>query len=85
MAYVLVLAGWVLTFFVGTIRFSFYGVEFKFKAFIPMLGGVFITAPASFLRVGGSLYPADSLSPWLAEPAFFRCQVPAPVKHSGSW
>lgn len=52
-AYVLALAGMVLTFFMGTIRFTFYGVEFKFRAFIPMLGGLVIAAIASFLGVGG--------------------------------
>ena len=52
-AYGLALAGWVVTFFVGTIRFTFYGVEFDYKAFIPMLGGIFIAALASFLGIGG--------------------------------
>ncbi len=52
-AYILALAGMVLTFFMGTIRFTFYGVEFKFRAFIPMLGGLVIAAIASFLGVGG--------------------------------
>ncbi|MBU4275100.1 MAG: sulfite exporter TauE/SafE family protein [Proteobacteria bacterium] len=52
-AYVLALAGMVLTFFMGTIRFTFFGVEFKFRAFIPMLGGLIIAAIASFLGVGG--------------------------------
>ena len=52
-AYVLALVGWGLTFFLGTIRFTFFGVEFKFKAFIPMLGGIFIAAIASFLGIGG--------------------------------
>ena len=52
-AYILALVGWGLTFFLGTIRFTFFGVEFKFKAFIPMLGGIFIAAIASFLGIGG--------------------------------
>ena len=52
-AYGLALAGWVTIFFAGTIRFTFYGVEFAFKAFIPMLGGIFIAALASFLGLGG--------------------------------
>ena len=52
-AYVLALVGMVLTFFMGTIRFTFFGVEFKFRAFIPMLGGLIIAAIASFLGVGG--------------------------------
>ena len=52
-AYALAVAGWIVTFFAGTIRFTFYGVEFKFKAFVPMLGGIFIAALASFLGIGG--------------------------------
>jgi len=51
--YALLIAGWVCAFFIGTIRFTFYGVEFKFKAWIPMLGGIFIAAIASFLGIGG--------------------------------
>jgi uncharacterized membrane protein YfcA len=53
MAYILALIGWGLTFFLGTIRFTFLGVEFNFKAYIPMLGGIFIAAIASFLGIGG--------------------------------
>ncbi|MCB2225356.1 MAG: sulfite exporter TauE/SafE family protein [Desulfarculaceae bacterium] len=52
-AYLLALAGMIITFFMGTIRFTFFGVEFKFRAFIPMLGGLIIAAIASFLGVGG--------------------------------
>ncbi|MBW1785470.1 MAG: sulfite exporter TauE/SafE family protein [Deltaproteobacteria bacterium] len=52
-AYLLALVGWGMTFFLGTIRFTFFGVDFEFKAFIPMLGGVFIAALASFLGIGG--------------------------------
>jgi uncharacterized membrane protein YfcA len=52
-AYVLAIVGWGMTFFLGRIRFTFYGVEFDFKAYIPMLGGIFIAAIASFLGVGG--------------------------------
>jgi len=69
-AYVLALAGWALTFFVGTIRFSFYGVEFKFKAFIPMLGGVFIAALASFLGVGGGFLYVPFLTTVAGLPMF---------------
>ena len=35
------------------VRFTFYGVEFKFKPIIPVIGGFFIAAIASFLGVGG--------------------------------
>ncbi len=52
-AYGLALAGWIVTFFVGNVRFTFYGVEFNFKAYIPMLGGVAIAAIAAFLGIGG--------------------------------
>jgi len=52
-AYLLAVAGWAVTFFAGTIKFTFYGVEFEFKAYIPMLGGIFIAALASFLGIGG--------------------------------
>lgn len=52
-AYILVLAGWGTTFFIGSIKFTFFGVEFNFKAFVPMLGGIFIAAIAAFLGIGG--------------------------------
>jgi uncharacterized membrane protein YfcA len=52
-AYGLALAGWIVTFFIGNVRFTFYGVEFNFKAYIPMLGGVAIAAIAAFLGIGG--------------------------------
>ncbi|MEW5911849.1 MAG: TSUP family transporter [Thermodesulfobacteriota bacterium] len=35
------------------ISFTFYGVKFSFRGFIPILGGLFIAALASFLGVGG--------------------------------
>ncbi len=69
-AYILALIGWVLTFFVGTIRFTFYGVEFKFKAFIPMLGGIFIAALASFLGVGGGFLYVPFLTSVAGLPMF---------------
>ncbi len=52
-AVILAVAGWAVTFFMGSIRFTFFGVEFSFKAYIPMLGGIFIAAIASFLGIGG--------------------------------
>ena len=52
-AYLLAIAGWVVTFFVGNIKFTFFGVDFDFKAWIPMVGGIFIAAIASFLGIGG--------------------------------
>jgi uncharacterized membrane protein YfcA len=35
------------------VRFTFYGVEFGFKPIIPIIGGFFIAALASFLGIGG--------------------------------
>jgi hypothetical protein len=35
------------------VEFSFYGVDFHFKPFIPIIGGFFIAALASFLGIGG--------------------------------
>jgi uncharacterized membrane protein YfcA len=37
----------------GRIRFTFYGVEFSFRPVIPIMGGFFIAALASFLGIGG--------------------------------
>ncbi|MCK5139831.1 MAG: sulfite exporter TauE/SafE family protein [Thermodesulfovibrionia bacterium] len=41
--------GWGLS----RIRFTFYGVEFSFRPIIPVIGGFFIAALASFLGIGG--------------------------------
>jgi len=35
------------------ISFTFYGIEFSFKPIIPVIGGFFIAAIASFLGIGG--------------------------------
>jgi hypothetical protein len=69
-AYILVLVGWILTFFIGNIRFTFFGQEFKFKAFIPMLGGIFIAAVASFLGVGGGFLYVPFLTSIAGLPMF---------------
>jgi uncharacterized membrane protein YfcA len=69
-AYVLVLIGWVLTFFIGNIRFTFFGQEFNFKAYIPMLGGIFIAAIASFLGVGGGFLYVPFLTSVAGLPMF---------------
>ncbi len=69
-AYLLVLIGWVLTFFIGTIRFTFFGVEFKFKAWIPTAGGIFIAAIASFLGVGGGFLYVPFLTSVAGLPMF---------------
>ncbi|MBW1713550.1 MAG: sulfite exporter TauE/SafE family protein [Deltaproteobacteria bacterium] len=70
LAYILALAGWVLTFFLGTIKFTFYGVEFSFKAWIPMLGGIFIAAIASFLGIGGGFLFVPFLTSVAGRPMF---------------
>ncbi|MCG2775322.1 MAG: sulfite exporter TauE/SafE family protein [Desulfobacterales bacterium] len=69
-AYLLVLIGWVLTFFIGTIRFTFFGVDFKFKAWIPMVGGIFIAAIASFIGVGGGFLYVPFLTSVAGLPMF---------------
>jgi uncharacterized membrane protein YfcA len=69
-AYLLVLIGWVLTFFIGNIRFTFFGQEFNFKAYIPMLGGIFIAAIASFLGVGGGFLYVPFLTSVAGLPMF---------------
>lgn len=38
---------------VSRIKFTFYGVEFDFNPFYPLVGGFFIAALASFLGIGG--------------------------------
>lgn len=37
----------------GKVSFNFYGVEFSFSPFLPIIGGFFIAAIAAFLGVGG--------------------------------
>jgi len=69
-AYILLLGGWLLTFFIGTIRFTFYGQQFQFKAWIPMLGGIFIAAIASFLGVGGGFLYVPFLTSIAGLPMF---------------
>ncbi len=69
-AYILVIVGWILTFFIGNIRFTFFGQEFSFKAWIPMLGGIFIAAIASFLGVGGGFLYVPFLTSVAGLPMF---------------
>ena len=52
-AYVLAFGGLVLSFFLGTTRFSFYGVEFEYKSYLPVIGGLIISAISAFIGVGG--------------------------------
>jgi uncharacterized membrane protein YfcA len=70
MAYILAFAGWAVTFLTGEIKFSFYGVAFNFKAFIPMLGGIFIAAIASFLGIGGGFLCVPFLTSVAGLPMF---------------
>jgi len=69
-AYVLVLLGWGLTFLIGNIRFTFYGQEFGFKAYVPMIGGIVIAALASFLGVGGGFLYVPFLTSVAGLPMF---------------
>jgi len=69
-AYILVLIGWSLTFMVGKIRFTFFGQEFSFKAWIPMVGGIAIAAIASFLGVGGGFLYVPFLTSVAGLPMF---------------
>lgn len=69
-AYILVVVGWALTFMIGSIRFTFFGQEFSFKAFVPMLGGITIAALASFLGVGGGFLYVPFLTSVAGLPMF---------------
>ena len=69
-AYILVLVGWALTFFIGNIRFTFFGQNFSFKAWIPMIGGIFIAAIASFLGIGGGFLYVPFLTSVAGLPMF---------------
>ncbi len=69
-AYILVIVGWVLAFFIGNIRFTFFGQEFSFKAWIPMVGGIFIAAIASFLGIGGGFLYVPFLTSIAGLPMF---------------
>ena len=69
-AYVLVLIGWALTFMIGNIRFTFFGQEFQFKAYVPMLGGILIAAIASFIGVGGGFLYVPFLTSVAGLPMF---------------
>jgi uncharacterized membrane protein YfcA len=68
--YILCLAGWAMTFMIGNIRFTFYGQEFSFKAYVPMIGGIVIAALASFLGVGGGFLYVPFLTSVAGLPMF---------------
>lgn len=69
-AYLLCIAGWVMGCLIGTIRFTFYGVEFKFKSWIPVVGGIFIASIASFLGIGGGFLYVPFLTSVAGLPMF---------------
>jgi uncharacterized protein len=69
-AYVLCLAGWAVGFMIGTVRFTFYGVEFKFQAFLPVLGGILIAAIAAFLGIGGGFLFVPFMTSLVGLPMF---------------
>ncbi|MBG0779763.1 MAG: sulfite exporter TauE/SafE family protein [Desulfotignum balticum] len=68
--YILCLAGWAMTFMIGNIRFTFYGQEFSFKAYVPMIGGIVIASLASFLGVGGGFLYVPFLTSVAGLPMF---------------
>lgn len=72
LSYGLVGVGFVLMFLLPQkqIRFTFFGVEFSFKAFIPAVGGFFIAAIASFLGVGGGFLLVPFLTSVAGLPMF---------------
>ncbi|RLB44372.1 MAG: sulfite exporter TauE/SafE family protein [Deltaproteobacteria bacterium] len=69
-AYALLLIGWLLTFFIGKVRFTFYGQEFGFTAWVPMVGGIFIAAIAAFLGIGGGFLYVPFLTSVAGLPMF---------------
>ena len=68
--YIMVIIGWGLTFLIGNIRFTFFGQEFSFKAYVPMLGGITIAAIASFIGVGGGFLYVPFLTSVAGLPMF---------------
>jgi len=70
LAYLLLIAGWLLTFFIGKVRFTFYGQEFSFTPWVPMLGGIIIAAIAAFLGIGGGFLYVPFLTSIAGLPMF---------------
>jgi uncharacterized protein len=68
--YIMCLVGWGMTFLIGNIRFTFYGQEFAFKAYIPMIGGIVIAAIAAFVGVGGGFLYVPFLTSVAGLPMF---------------
>lgn len=69
-AFIFLLAGWALTFFIGKVRFTFYGQEFAFTPWVPMLGGIIIAAIAAFLGIGGGFLYVPFLTSIAGLPMF---------------
>lgn len=67
---VLMVAGLIVSFFGGTTKFTFYGVEFEFKAYLPVLGGLIIAALSSFIGVGGGFLYVPYLTSIAGLPMF---------------
>jgi uncharacterized membrane protein YfcA len=82
-AYILALIGLSMTFFMGTIRFTFFGVEFSFRAYIPMFGGIVIAAIASFLGIGGGFLFVPFLTSIAGLPMFLVAGTSALVVLAG--
>ncbi len=68
--YLLLLAGLVVSFFAGVTRFTFFGVEFAFKSYLPVLGGLVIAAISSFIGVGGGFLYVPYLTSVAGLPMF---------------
>jgi uncharacterized protein len=54
----------------GEIKFLFYGVEFKFKPILPVIGGFAIAAIASFIGVGGGFLLVPFMTAAVGLPMF---------------
>ncbi len=68
--YILLVAGLIVSFFGGTTKFTFFGVEFEFKAYLPVLGGLIIAALSSFIGVGGGFLYVPYLTSIAGLPMF---------------
>ncbi|MFH1035721.1 MAG: sulfite exporter TauE/SafE family protein [Pseudomonadota bacterium] len=66
----MLLAGLVVSFFGGTTKFTFFGVEFEFKSYLPVLGGLIIAALSSFIGVGGGFLYVPYLTSIAGLPMF---------------
>ncbi|MFH1139680.1 MAG: sulfite exporter TauE/SafE family protein [Pseudomonadota bacterium] len=60
----------VVSWGLGQIVFTFYGVQFKFNPFLPVIGGFVIAAVASFLGVGGGFLLVPYMTALMGLPMF---------------